>query len=105
VLQNPQLWILYTLSLETYALIPVVRKKKLSDLGGMHKNNRKKKTQGHKILRGSAKAYIHGAHPHSTHTMKSMNTTVKNYHTTLTISNFSTWHSTPPLDTYNEKTI
>ncbi len=27
VLQNPQLWILYTLSLETYALIPVVRKK------------------------------------------------------------------------------
>jgi len=27
VLQNPQLWILYTLSLETYILIPVVRKK------------------------------------------------------------------------------
>jgi hypothetical protein len=26
VLQNLQLWILYTLSLETYALIPVVRK-------------------------------------------------------------------------------
>jgi hypothetical protein len=25
MLQNPQLWILYTLSLETYALIPVVR--------------------------------------------------------------------------------
>jgi hypothetical protein len=70
----------------------------------MHTNNRKK-NQGHKILRGSAKAYIHGAHPHSTHIMKSMNTTVKNYHTTLTISHFSTWHSTPPLDTYNEKTI
>jgi len=30
VLQNPQLWILYTLSLETYVLIPVVRKKKLN---------------------------------------------------------------------------
>jgi hypothetical protein len=26
VLQNPQLWILYALSFETYALIPVVRK-------------------------------------------------------------------------------
>jgi len=51
------------------------------------------------------KAYIHGAHPHSTHTMKSMNTTVKNYHTILTISHFSTWHSTPHIDTYNEKTI
>jgi len=69
----------------------------------MHTNNRK--NQGHKILRGSAKAYIHRAHPHSTHTMKSMNTTVKNYHTTLTISHFSTWHSTPHIDTYNEKTI
>jgi hypothetical protein len=67
------------------------KNKLLLDLGGMHTNNRK--NQGHKILRGSAKAYIHGAHPHSTHTMKSMNTTVKNYHTTLTISHFSTWHS------------
>jgi hypothetical protein len=77
--------------------------KLLFDLGGMHTNNRK--NQGHKILRGSAKAYIHGVHPHSTHTMKSMNTTVKNYHTTLTISHFSTWHSTPHKDIYNEKTI
>ncbi len=33
----------------------------------MHTNNRK--NQGHKILRGSAKAYIHGAHLHSTHTI------------------------------------
>ncbi len=40
VLQNPQLWILYTLSLETYALIPVVIKNiYISDLGGMHTNN------------------------------------------------------------------
>ncbi len=70
----------------------------------MHTNNKEKKNQGHKILRGSAKAYIHGAHPHSTHTMK-RNTTVKNYHTPLTISDFSTWHFTPHLDTYNEKTI
>jgi hypothetical protein len=102
VLQNLQLWILYTLSLETYALIPVVRKK-IWLRGYAHKQQ--KKNQGHKILRGSAKAYIHGAHPHSTFTMKSMNTTVKNYHTTLTTSYFSTWHSTHHIDTYNEKTI
>ncbi len=49
------------------------------DLGGMHTNNNKKRNQGHKILRGSAKAYIHGAHLHSTHTIISMNTTMKNY--------------------------
>jgi len=50
----------------------------------MYTNN--KKNEGHKIWRGSAKAYIHGAHPHSTHTMKSMNTIVKNYHTTHNFS-------------------
>jgi hypothetical protein len=48
-------------------LMESVLEKKISDLGGMHINN--KKNQGHKILRGSAKAYIHGAHPHSTHTI------------------------------------
>jgi len=77
------------------------KKNKLFDLGGYA--HKQQKNQGHKILRGSAKAYIHEAHPHSTHTMKSMNTTMKNYHTALTISHFSTWHSTPHLDTYNEK--
>ncbi len=35
----------------------------------MHTNNNTKKNQGHKILRGLAKAYIHGAHLHSTHTI------------------------------------
>jgi hypothetical protein len=81
VLQNPQLWILYTLSLETYVLIPVIIKKYMyiSDLGGMHTNNNKKRNQGHKILHGSAKAYIHRTHLHSTHTILSMNTTMKNY--------------------------
>ncbi len=86
-------------ALATYMLEKIIR------LRGYAHKQQKKKNQGHKILRGSAKAYIHGAHPHSTHTMKSMNTTVKNYHTTLTISHFSTWHSTPPLDTYKKKTI
>jgi hypothetical protein len=48
-------------------------------LRGYAHKQQKKGNQGHKILRGSAKAYIHGAHLHSTHTILSMNTTVKNY--------------------------
>ncbi len=67
-----------------------------SGLGDMHKQ---KKNKGHKILRGSAKAYIHGAHPHSTHTMKLIITIVKNYLSQLSqFSHFSTWHSTPLVD-------
>ncbi len=42
VLQNPQLWILYTLSLETYALIPIVRKK-FRLRGYAHKQQKKTK--------------------------------------------------------------
>jgi hypothetical protein len=68
-----------------------------SSLGDMHTSKRKNK--GHKILHGSAKAYIHEAHPHSTHTMKSIITIVKNYLSQLSqFSHFSTWHSTPLVD-------
>jgi hypothetical protein len=49
---------------ETAGIVEDVRKKN-SDLGGMHTNNRK--TKDTSFLRGSAKAYIHRAHPHSTH--------------------------------------
>jgi hypothetical protein len=66
----------------------------------MHTNNNKKpRTQDFTWFSKSL-------HPRSAPALNShyeMNTTVKNYHTTLTISDFSTWHSTPHLDTYNEK--
>ncbi len=72
-----------------------------SSLGDMHTSKRKNK--GHEILRGSAKAYIHGVHPHSTHTMKSIITIVKYYLSQLSqFSHFSTWHSTPLVNSYNE---
>jgi len=104
VLQNPQLWILYTLSLETYALIPVFKKIKINKIrlrGYAHKQQKKPRTQDFTWFSKSL-------HPRSAPALNShyeMNTTVKNYHTTLTISHFFTWHSTPHLDTYNEKTI
>ncbi len=75
---------------------------KKSDLGSMHTNNKKKtRTQDFTWFSKSL-------HPRSAPTLNShyeLNTTMKNYHTTLTISDFSTWHFTPRLDTYNEKTI
>jgi hypothetical protein len=67
-----------------------------SSLGDMHTSKIKIKDE---ILRGLAKAYIHGAHPHPTHTMKSIITIVKNYLSQLSqFSHFSTWHSTPLVD-------
>jgi len=68
-----------------------------SGLGDMHTNKRENK--GHEILCGLAKAYIHGAHPHSTHIMTSIITIMKNYLSQLSqFSHFSTWHSTPLVD-------
>jgi len=51
------------------ALMESVLEKKIIRLRGYA--HKQQKNQGHKILRGSAKAYIHEAHPHSTHTISS----------------------------------